>query len=336
MSKSNYKDMPELVKRYLYHLLTIKGRSQRTVDAYAIDLRGFFRFYKHFKNLVPKDTLINKIKIDDISLDLIEKVSLLDVYEYLNFVMQENHNSANARARKVSSLRGFFRYLTNNLRLLKENPIDNLELPSIPKTMPKYLTVDQSKNLLESVGSEEESSTKLRDYCILTLFLNCGMRLSELVGINLQSFNLDTGTLKLLGKGNKERIVYLNTACHNSIDDYVKNERNDLSKIVDHQALFLSCRTGKRLGARQVQNIVQKSLKAAGLYGMGFSTHKLRHTAATLMYQHGHVDILVLKEILGHANVGTTEIYTHVANETLKKAIDKNPLSDEKFKENKK
>lgn len=328
---NEYQDLPELVRQYLFYITTIKNRSPRTASAYAVDLRNFFKFYKLYKT--PKknnDIDFEHIKIDDIDIDLIKQVKLLDVYEYLNFVMQEKNNSAKARARKVSSIRGFFKYLTINLCVIKENPVEHLEMPSLKKSIPKYLSIDESKELLKS-KSLSKSENKFRDYCILTLFLNCGMRLSELVNINLGDIKIEAGSLKLLGKGNKERIVFLNEACISSIKDYIEKERSNIKVIKNTEALFLSIRTGNRLGARQIQKIVQASLRDAGLSGKGYSPHKLRHTAATLLYQHGKVDILVLKELLGHVNVGTTEIYTHISNDMIKEAVIKNPLSNEKI-----
>lgn len=324
-----YDDLPKLARDYLLYLLTIKGRSQRTVDGYAIDLRTFFRFMKLHRGLTPADCVFEEIVINDIDDNFIRDVSLSDVYEFLNYTMRSRSNGAKTRARKVSSLRGFFKYLTVNTQLLTDNPVKNLEIPAAKKSLPIHLSVEQSERLLDEVGARN-SDTQYRDYCILTLFLNCGMRLSELVGINLSSFDRDSGALKLLGKGNKERLVYLNEACQDAIDNYLTKERGQLKTIVDKDALFLSCRSGKRLGARQVQLIVSGALKAAGLDHMGFSTHKLRHTAATLLYQEGNVDLLVLKEMLGHANVGTTEIYTHVSNKKVQEAAAKNPLAHKK------
>lgn len=324
-----YDDLPKLARDYLLYLLTIKGRSQRTVDGYAIDLRTFFRFMKLHRRLTPADCVFEEIVINDIDDNFIRDVSLSDVYEFLNYTMRSRSNGAKTRARKVSSLRGFFKYLTVNTQLLTDNPVKNLEIPAAKKSLPIHLSVEQSERLLDEVGARN-SDTQYRDYCILTLFLNCGMRLSELVGINLSSFDRDSGALKLLGKGNKERLVYLNEACQDAIDNYLTKERGQLKTIVDKDALFLSCRSGKRLGARQVQLVVSGALKAAGLDHMGFSTHKLRHTAATLLYQEGNVDLLVLKEMLGHANVGTTEIYTHVSNKKVQEAAAKNPLAHKK------
>lgn len=329
---STYHDLPPLAKNYLNYMLTIKGRSVRTADGYAIDLRTFFRFIKLHRNLVPPDTELSKIEITDIQEDLICSITLSDVYEFLTYTMHERSNSAKTRSRKVSSLRGFFKYLTVNTQILNENPIKNLEMPSSKKSMPVYLTVEQSMQLLDQ-SAKSNTKTQYRDYCILTLFLNCGMRLSELVGINLFDFNLESSKLKLLGKGNKERMIYINDACKSAIDNYLTKERKNISGIKDKQALFLSSRSGKRLGARYVQLVVSNALKNAGLDHMGFSTHKLRHTAATLMYQEGNVDILVLKELLGHQNVGTTEIYTHVSDAKVKDAVNSNPLSKLKKKD---
>lgn len=324
-SEKNYNNLPELVKKYLLYLVTVRNRSQRTAGAYAIDLRSFFKFYKLNKKLVDCNLNFSEIQIDDVDLNLIKKITLLDVYEFLNFA-KSNNNSAKARARKASSIRGFFKYLTLNLNLLEKNPVKDLEIPSVQATLPKYLSIDESVKLLE-IQYNIISKTKLRDYCILTLFLNCGMRLSELAGINLKDFKIDDRSLRILGKGNKERVIFLNDACITAIENYLKLERQYLKKIQNKKALFLSSRTGNRLGTRQIQNVVEVALKNANLDNKGYSPHKLRHTAATLLYQHGNVDILILKELLGHVSVGTTEIYTHVSNEMLKKAVSKNPLN---------
>ncbi|MCL2014309.1 MAG: tyrosine recombinase XerC [Oscillospiraceae bacterium] len=330
--------LPPAARDYLFYLETIKGRSPRTIEGYATDLKMFFRFIKIHKGLIAPEliakkkksiVLLDNIDITDIDINLISSVSLSDIYEFLHFVSSGRGNNANTRSRKVSSIRGFFGYLTNKSGVLKENPAKELDSPSARKSLPKYLTLEQSVELLEGL----QSSQPLRDYCILTLFLNCGMRLSELVGINLTDIRDET--LRLLGKGNKERIVFLNRACMTAIKKYIDGERAKLTTVKDGNALFLSSRSGERLTARWVQKIVEKALKSAGLAGMGISPHKLRHTAATLMYQHGKVDIRVLKEILGHAQLGTTEIYTHVADKNIKDAINKNPLADAKPKNNK-
>ena len=330
--KTDLENLPKLLKQYLCYLTVIKNRSAKTVDAYAINLINFLKFLKKQYGCLKKDEIEqNEIEIKSINLNLIKKTTLMDIYEYLNHVSQQKNNSAKTRARKISSIKGFYKYLTFNLKLLKENPVEHLELPALKKSIPKYLTIEESLKLLET-KSNCNSKTKFRDYCILTLFLNCGMRLSELVGINLKDLKIQEGSLKLLGKGNKERIVFLNKACTNSINNYLKFERNLNRKLVDVGALFVSIRTGKRIGARQIQKIVESSLNDAGLSNLGFSPHKLRHTAATLLYQYGKVDILILKELLGHANVGTTEIYTHISNDALKNAAIKNPLVNEKIK----
>lgn len=327
----NFDYLPQSVKNYLFYLLTIKGRSEETVNGYATDLKGFFKFMSYYKknDSIPTKKQFNEYKYDlsKIEIDFIESITLLDIYEYLNFQMKELNNQDKARARKVSSIRGLYKYLTVNLRTLKNNPVENLEMPSLKKTLPKYLNINQSKKLLETSLSNNDKN-KYRNYCILTLFLNCGMRLSELTNINMNDFNLSSGTLKLLGKGNKERVIFLNNISKKAIAEYLENYRNKIDLIKDKDALFVSRKTKKRLGKRQIENIVQLELRNAGLSNMGFSTHKLRHTAATLLYQHGSVDILVLKEILGHTNVGTTEIYTHVSNNFVKQEMEKNPLNE--------
>lgn len=316
MAEAKYSDAPKVLRDFLFYMLTIRGRSPRTVDAYYIDLRTFLRYMKTRALPSPPD---QEVSIADIDLDLLRGITLSDVYDFLNYTLTERDNSAKTRARKVSSLRSFFKYLTVKEHLLEENPVKNLELPSIKRSLPKHLTLEESLELVSSVDSKYPR----RDYCILTLLLNCGMRLSELCGINLA--DIRTNSVKLLGKGNKERIVYLNDACLFALEQYMP-ERAAMPGASGEKALFLSAR-GTRLGPRRVEQIVAECLKAAGLEDKGYSPHKLRHTAATLMYQHGQVDIRVLKEILGHANLSTTELYTHVSNTQIENAASKNPLA---------
>jgi site-specific recombinase XerD len=318
-----YEDCPNLLKDFLFYMETIKGRSHNTVYAYYKDLRLFFRFLKIHRKLTEQ-TDLQMIPIDDITLDLIQTVTLSDVYEFLHYLSQTSQS--NTRARKVSCLRGFFKYLYNNGKI-KENPIESLELPSPKKSLPKYLNLEECLELLTHI----DGPFRERDYCMITLFLNCGMRLSELVGINFSDIKLSEdqeSRILLRGKGNKERIVYLNDACITALQDYIRFRNTHFQNAVklDKDALFLS-RTGRRIGARQVERIIENALKSSGLSGMGYSTHKLRHTAATMMYQHGNVDIRVLQEILGHTNLGTTQIYTHVSSEQMKQAVTTTPLS---------
>ena len=236
--------------------------------------------------------------------------------------LKRNNKNA-ARSRKCSSLRMFFKYLTNKTGELEVNPAQELETPKLGKRLPKFLSLDQSKILLNTVN-KFGGEFKERDYCIITIFLNCGLRLSELVGINFNDIKPD-GTLRVIGKGNKERVVYLNEACQAAIENYKKVRPNNMAK--DKNALFISIQHN-RISVKTVQLLVNKYLKMAGLGELGYSVHKLRHTAATLMYQYGHTDIRILKEILGHENLGTTEIYTHISNSQIKKAADSNPLNN--------
>lgn len=304
---------------------TIRGLSPRTVNAYYIDLRTFFRFLKHYRNLVPQEILMEEIDVRNVSLREIETVTTTEIYEFLYYVTRERVNAPAARARKLSSLKGFFKYLCNKLKLLKINPTDDVDAPAQRKSLPKYLSLQEGMNLLQHVASDFFE----RDYCIITLFLNCGMRLSELVNINITDIKPD-GTIRIVGKGNKERLVYLNDACIASLRSLC-DERAKLENLKEPKALFVSKKTGRRLSARRVQQIVEASLQSAGLSGRGYSPHKLRHTAATLMYQEGNVDMLALKEILGHAHVSTTEIYTHLGTEKLKEAAKASPFSQVKM-----
>ncbi len=324
---SDYSDCPKFLMDFLFYMQTIKGLSARTVEAYYIDMKLFLRYIYLKRNNFNSDILIDSIDISKLDISFLSGISQSDILSFLYYVMNERGNSAAARARKLSSLRGFYKYMTNKTNQLPYNPTDNIELPQNKKRLPKYLSLEQSMELLSNV----ETNFTSRDYCILVLLLNCGMRLSELVGIDISDIRDDT--LRIIGKGNKERNIYLNSGCLNAIQDYLK-ERNTIVSPTVEPALFISQRHKTRLTPRSVQMIVEKCLKMAGLDGMGFSVHKLRHTAATLMYRSGGADMLALKEILGHEHVSTTEIYTHISNEELKKAAKSSPLSS--FKKPKK
>lgn len=311
--------MPLLVQKYLNYLIVVKSKSELTALEYASDLRTFYRFIMIRYNLCDKDTPFDEINISGLSNDIIINITLDDAYAFLAYCRQKRNNSDNAIARKVVSIKRFYRYLEVN-NILKENRIAFLEAPQTKKALPKYLTLEQSVKLLNSI----DGKFKERDYCILTIFLNCGLRLSELVGINISHIR-DDNTLVVKGKGNKERTVYLNEACLKAISSYLAVRPVD--GVKDRDALFISSQK-RRISKQGVQKIVERSLEKSGLSGLGFSTHKLRHTSATLMYQYGGVDPLQLKEILGHENLSTTEIYTHIKNEQLKQAVDSNPLND--------
>lgn len=324
---SDFSDSPQFLKEFLYYNQTIKGLSARTVEAYYLDLSLFLRYISQKrKGFIDNDTL-NEVKITDFTINDLLTISQSDILDFLYFTLNERSNSAASRARKLSSLRGFFKYMVQKTHQLEFNPCENIELPQNKKRLPKYLTLEQSMELLSNINSKFAT----RDYCIVMLFLNCGMRLSELVGIDIKDIRGDT--LRIIGKGNKERTVYLNTGCINAIDDYLK-ERNAIVSPSVEPALFISATRKTRLTPRSVQKIVENALKTAGLDGMGFSTHKLRHTAATLMHRSGGADMLALKEILGHEHVSTTEIYTHLSDEALMKAAKSSPLSN--FKKPKK
>ena len=327
MRTSIYDEAPQILKEFLGYMETVKGKSEHTVEEYYLDLRTFFRYIKQSEHLVSEQTEFQDITISDVNIELIRTITLTKVYEYMNFLRTDRQNKAASRSRKVSSLRTFFKYLTNKVMLLESNPIEELDSPKVKQSLPKYLTLEQSIELLNVI----DGKFKERDYCIITLFLNCGMRLSELVRINLTDIHRGSGpaTITITGKGNKERMVYLNNACIEAIDNYIKVRPVD--GVIDKDALFLSNRK-QRISNIMVQTMVKKYLQKIGLGGNGYSVHKLRHTAATLMYQYGDVDVRVLQDILGHENLGTTQIYTHVSSKQMADAISSNPLASVKKK----
>ncbi len=319
-----YTDVPKDVIDYLRYLETIINRSPRTVNGYYIDLRTFFRFLVRHRGQMPADQPLEEISAAGLDTGFIRSVTKEEIYEYLYYLSSQRQNQPAARARKLSSIKGFFHYMTAKAGILESDPSEDISVPALRKALPKYLSLEESIDLLKNIQSDFYE----RDFCIITLFLNCGMRLSELVGIDLTDFKEDT--IRIVGKGNKERLVYLNPACTGALRTYI-DARAKLPNLRDKNALFISQRTGKRLGNRRVEQIVDNCLRAAGLDGKGYSPHKLRHTAATLMYRHGDVDMLALKEILGHEHVSTTEIYTHINTQKLQDAANASPLSRMKF-----
>lgn len=315
MSKfARYEYIPDYAAEFLYYCKTIKNMSAKTVEEYYLDLRVFFRFLKSSdENGKPFD----EIDASDVTLEELKKVKLSDLYVFLNFVNEERGNSVRARNRKISSLRSFFKFLCKQ-GIIDENPTTYLESPKTPKSLPIYLSVDECLRLLESI----DGKNKERNYAIITLFLNCGLRLSELVSIDVK--DVTGNVLRVTGKGNKQRDVYLNEACISALNAYlaVRPRYNPPPSL---SALFVTNRK-TRISNRMVQTLVSKYLEKANLNNNKYSTHKLRHTAATLMHQNG-VDIRVLQEVLGHANLGTTQIYTHLENKEMKDAVERNPLA---------
>lgn len=325
----DYRDeAPDIIKGFLIYHETIKGHSKKTVDEYYLDLRTFFRFLKLHRGLVPRSTELDEISISDIDLDFVKSVTVTETYEYLSFLSRDrvkNQRSrdveygtkASTRARKISTLRSFYKYLNVKAKLIDENPLKDLDMPKIPSTLPRYLSLAEAQSLLSSI----DSKNKERDYCIICIFLNCGLRISEIVGLNLQDIRADH--IRVFGKGSKERIIYINDACADAINAYLDVRKNIAA--IDRNALFLSNRR-TRMSREAVHSMVKKSLRAAGLDADKYSSHKLRHTAATLMLQNG-VDVRTLQELLGHENLNTTQIYTHVDNSELRIAAEANPLS---------
>lgn len=317
---------PPIIRDFLTYNETIKGKSEKTVEEYYLDLQTFFRYLLVIRNKVDYNASFEEIPIDSVDIELIKSVTISDLYSFIVYCKNERGNTAATRARKTSTLRIFFKYLSAQTHMLESNPAEMLEAPKIKQALPKHLTLEDSIELLKVI----DGPYRERDYCIITLFLNCGMRLSELCNLNVSDIRSD-GSLRIMGKGNKERIIYLNTACTDAVSAYLQVRPADGLRGSDRDALFIS-RDKRRLSNKTVQHLVKRYLEKAGLGGQGLSTHKLRHTAATLMYQYGDVDIRVLKDVLGHANLGTTQIYTHVADSQVRGAINANPLNSVKEK----
>ena len=312
---------PDIVE-YVRYLEVIAGKSANTAFNYYCDLRNFSKFMKRRRGLVPDDMEMKDIDPKGLETAFWGSVSKEDIYEYLYFLSRECGNKKSSTARRLASLHGFYDYLVNQVNRLKQNPTASIRPPKQDKVLPKYLTAEQSKDLLEC--TQTQSDFPERDYCMVVLFLNCGMRLAELVGMNLEDIDFEQRQIRLFGKGHKERMVYLNDACVEALQLYLK-KRNAMEGLNPREkAVFLTRRRKERIGNRRVEQLITGAMKAAGL--KGFSTHKLRHTAATLMYQTGNVDILTLKQLLGHSSVGTTQIYTHLQEFQVRAAIEQNPL----------
>jgi integrase/recombinase XerD len=311
-------NLPPLLNEFLGYLTSVKGKSINTFDGYKVDIRLFLKYIKKIKLKLKDD--IENIEINDLDDDFFKTIRLGEIYSFINYITLSRDNSSYARARKNAAIRSFFNYLETKAKILKDNPARELETPKINKRHPVYLTLDQSRTLLNAI----DGRNKERDYAIITLFLNCGMRLSELISINISKIKEDT--LTVIGKGNKERTVYLNSACIKALNNYLNVRAKD--GLEDKDALFLSERK-RRINKTTIEKLVKKYVKTAGLFNEKYTPHKLRHTAATLMYKHGNVDIRALQQILGHESISTTQIYTHIDDDRLRKAIKSNPLSQE-------
>ncbi len=321
---------PDFLNSFLQYALTYQKKSPDSAYQYNRDLTMFLRYMKYHFHLTNKDNF-DEIEINDYKIEDLERITQDDIHAFISYLSINRRCGPATCARKISTIRIFFKYLTITTNTIKNNPAQNLETPKLNKRLPKYLTLEDSRKLLDKSAKDDDNKNKERDFAIITLFLNCGMRLSELVGINISDIKFDDSKLTVIGKGNKERTIYLNKACTNALKNYLAvrptNAKKD-SKNSD-KALFLSTYR-QRISKRTVENIVSRELQRAGLDTTKYSTHKLRHTAATLMYKYGQVDIRALQELLGHQSISTTEIYTHVDNEQVRNAVEANPLANYK------
>ena len=325
--KVELNDFPPLLREFAGYKSAIQGCSPKTVNEYLLDLRTFLRYLLSVRNgILPDSEEFLSIDIKVCDIDFFKQISPEDIYGFLLYTGDVRKNLRCAKARKLSAIKAFFKYLTVKRHLLEANPAIDIESPKAQKTLPKFLTLEESLHLLETVRNDAESRNVVRDYAIVTLFLNCGMRVSELVGINLRDLHPEMTSLRVVGKGSKERMIYLNEACRTSLAEYLTVRHGERYKTVTDPALFLSARCS-RMTVQGVQWMVYKYLDMAGYGARHLSVHKLRHTAATLMYQTGEVDVRVLKDILGHEQLNTTQIYTHVSDNSMREAMERNPLS---------
>lgn len=331
----NREENPDFLNDFLDYSSTILNKSPNTMREYNYDINHFLKFIKYKFKMAEMDdeTGLTNIKVNDITIDIIAKIKLEDIHAFLGYMKETFHSKPATLARKTASIRVFFHYMCNKTKKISNNPAIDLESPKLGKRLPKYLSLDQARDLLKTASAPIPAShgnhdNATRNFAIITLFLNCGMRLSELVGINIKDIDFSENKLNVIGKGNKERTIYLNKACINAINNYLQDRPKEGIKFDSRDALFLS-EQRRRISNRTVQYVVKEEMRAAGIDSNKFSVHKLRHTAATLMYKYGNVDIRALQELLGHESISTTEIYTHVDNEQIRNAVESNPLADE-------
>ncbi len=328
LKSDEYKTFPPILRQYAEYTVVVKGNSEKTVCEYLLDLRTFFRFMiTKWDDLDLSKDEFEQVDIKRINEDHVKRITQKNIIEYLMFAGFTRENSPTTRMRKLSALRSFFKYAHSKERIIEIDPTADVDAPKKSATLPKYLTVEEAARLIDTVRNDMDSKTRVRDYAIVVLFLNTGMRLSELVGLNLENIDPEVTTVKVLGKGSKERVIYLNKAARGALIDYLRQRLDPKHVRTSSNAVFLSGREN-RISNKTVQWMVQKYLKMAGLGSKGLSVHKLRHTAATLMYQSGKVDIRVLKDILGHEQLNTTQIYTHVVDRNIEEAVENNPLAD--------
>jgi len=311
--------IPQVLADYLSYMTVVKGKSINTVNQYCYDLKNFFKYiHCRFNSIDLSDYVLN----ENFDVNLLKKISLSDLYDYTAYLYNNHSNNDNYIARKVSCIKSFFTYLTIKTDILDTNPAEHLERPKIKQRLPKYLSLDESIAFLKSI----DGPYKERDFAMFVIFLTCGLRVSELTGINIKDINYSQNSLRVIGKGNKERHVFLNEMCMDAIKSYLETRPNDKLMGDARNALFISSKM-TRITPRSVERICKKYFEAAGVDSSVYTPHKLRHTAATIMYRDGDVDIRTLQEILGHSNLSTTQLYTHIKNEDMKNAANNNPLT---------
>lgn len=323
------KHSPEFLSIYLKYKRYIDFGAQTTVDETFFDLRTLFRYIKLY--LYDKDRLntiskeeFEKIEITDVTIQDLEKMDRNDLQNYLFFLNDTLGNISKTRNRKLASMKKLYEYLEVN-NLININPTRGMKSARVEERHPKYLNLNESKQLLANTINSD-SRYKIRNYVIICIFLNCSLRLAELVGINLTDLKLDSSeqSLKITGKGNKQRIIYLDSAVCEAINAYLEIRPKLDKSNKDYNALFLSSRQ-KRISKRSVQNIVTleliKLMDSLGKEKEKYHTHTLRHSAATLLYNEADADIFVLKQILGHKSLDATQIYTHVSDKKLKELM---------------
>lgn len=313
--KINLENNPNILNEFLLYLMNVKNYSIRTIQEYKLDLKIFLKFILIYKEI--------NIEFKEITIFTILQINHEDILAFLVYMNYKKNNCSSTRNRRIASIKSFFKWLyVQNPAIKKENPAINIHKATCHYRLPKYLTLEEAKKI-QNIFNENNSKNYIRNNCIIHLFLSTGIRLSELINIDIANIDFDNKTIRVWGKGNKQRTVCISEYCKNMLLEYLNTRKIDNNL---NQPLFISSQN-KRISKSSIEYICQKAYKLMGLEDKEYTVHTLRHTAATIVYRHANNDILVVKEFLGHTSLVATEIYTHIHNNDLKEAMERHPLN---------